>query len=184
MSTELALGKIIEGEQHRDAIHIAVAPVVAAQTLAPGWRVGPRPDGTYGDSDAPNGIVDPFLEEKVRKGQRFWLFLFPNTVTGMRHHWQHPAFADHLPTTPPATAVTAPNREESHKWLADFAERHGYRLEDLLTVGWNTYLCSRNGDMRGDVEDELPSMWMHLATYNQKTYTEQEINSVDYSCSC
>jgi hypothetical protein len=27
-------------------------------------------------------------------------------------------------------------------------------------------------------------MWQHLANYNQKAYSEQEINAVDYSCSC
>lgn len=185
MSTEnLKLGEIIEGEQHRDAIHVAVAPATAGHTLGPGWHVGFRPDGSVGDSDTPIGIVDPYLKTQITKGQRFWLFLYPNTVTGMRHHWQHPAFAESAPPPQPTQAVSSPSREESHKWLADFAERHGYRLDELLAVGWNQYLCSRTGDLRCDVEDELPAMWQHLAIYNQKTYTDQEIRSVEYSCSC
>lgn len=35
----------------------------------------------------PVGIVDPFLRESVQPSQRFWLFLYPNTVTSLRHEW-------------------------------------------------------------------------------------------------
>jgi hypothetical protein len=40
------------------------------------------------------GIVDPFLDQPVRPGEEFWVFVYPNTITGMRHYWQHPAFAN------------------------------------------------------------------------------------------
>lgn len=40
MSESLGLGKIITTPQQRDAIHVAVAPVVANSELKPGQRVG------------------------------------------------------------------------------------------------------------------------------------------------
>jgi hypothetical protein len=90
-------GRIIEdGERRRDAIHIALAPVTAAQRLTPGEHVGLIEAGNVelvGPCDDNIGIVDPFLVEDVEPGQRFWLFLYPNTITGLRHVWTHPAFA-------------------------------------------------------------------------------------------
>jgi hypothetical protein len=91
------LGKLItDGDRRRDAIHLAVAPVTAAHALAPGQHVGlVRPDSTefVGNCDRPIGIIDPFLEEPVEEGQRCWMFLYPGTITSLRHAWTHPAFA-------------------------------------------------------------------------------------------
>ena len=79
MKHEVVLGKLIEGEQQRDAIHIAVAPVTASVKLAPGQDVGLLPDGTAGHVPNGNiGIVDPFLRAMVFPGQQFFMFLYPN----------------------------------------------------------------------------------------------------------
>lgn len=91
------LGQLIEdGDRRRDAIHIAVAPVTAAERLAPGQHVGFVREGDIervGPCDRAIGIVDPFLAGAVEPGQRFWLFLYPGTITALRHIWTHPVFA-------------------------------------------------------------------------------------------
>ena len=99
MKAEVVLGKIIEGEAFRDAVHIAVAPVVAGEPLIPGEHVGQLPDGTFGTkAEKKIGIVDPFLmEDVVNKGQQFYLCLYPQTITSLRHVWTHPAFKAKLP---------------------------------------------------------------------------------------
>jgi hypothetical protein len=90
------LGQLIkDGDRRRDAIHIAVAPVTAADRLLPGQHVGLVQEGNLelvGPCDRHIGVVDPFLAEAVEPGQRFWLFLYPGTITGLRHVWSHPAF--------------------------------------------------------------------------------------------
>lgn len=95
-ANDLGIGKLITSLQGKDAIHIAVAPMTAAHCLHPGERVG-LVKTDYGDCGLCDradciGIVDPFLGETVKAGERFWLFLDPGTVTSLRHVWTHPAF--------------------------------------------------------------------------------------------
>lgn len=91
---------ITDGDRRRDAIHIAVAPVTAAVRLTPAQPVGFLNAGDIecvGVVEHPIGIVDPFLTEDIQPGQRFWLFLYPNTITSLRHVWTHPAFTPRPP---------------------------------------------------------------------------------------
>jgi hypothetical protein len=72
------LGELLDSEQSRDAIHIAIMSMVATVRLFPGQHLE-------------HGIVDPFLIEPVEKGRRCWLLLYPGTITSLRHEWTHPA---------------------------------------------------------------------------------------------
>ena len=84
---------ITDGDRRRDAFHVAVAPVTAGVSLQPGEHVGLVDNrDTVAPCDDNVGIVGPFLPKCVEPGQRFLLWLYPNTVTGMRHVWSHPAF--------------------------------------------------------------------------------------------
>lgn len=91
------LGKRIEdGDRRRDAVHIAVAAVTAATRLSPGQHIGlVRADSMelVGPSEHNIGIVDPYLIGDIEEGQRFWMFLYPDTISDLRHIWSHPAFS-------------------------------------------------------------------------------------------
>ena len=97
------LGKKITSQVYRDAIHLAVVPCVAGHDIKVGQQVGIYTDlskskeGYYIaglHTQQKVGIVDPFLKENISKGEVFWLYLFPGSVTSLRHHWEHPAFED------------------------------------------------------------------------------------------
>lgn len=92
--SDLKLGQIIVGAASRDAVHMAVAPVVAWETLKPGQHVGLLA-GNATPAGLPHiGIVDPFLKEPVKEGEKFWLFLYMGSIGGLRHEWTHPAFVE------------------------------------------------------------------------------------------
>lgn len=106
---EPIVGRLIEGDVFpRDALHMAMAAVTAGERLEPGQRVGiirsewkssaaTRWEQVFHVARVPHpdkelGIVDPFLRGVVLPGQRFWLWLFPKTITGLQHNWTHTAF--------------------------------------------------------------------------------------------
>lgn len=89
------LGTILSDKERRDAIHLAVEPVVAGSVLLPGQHVSVK-DGVAYPAPAHRGlgIVDPFLTRGVEQGERFWFVMYPRQVHSLRHVWTHPAFAD------------------------------------------------------------------------------------------
>lgn len=108
------LGTIIDENQKRDAIHLAVEPVVAKEHLVAGDHVTVDGRKSLPYSSEAVGIVDPFLKRNfslylnfVREGERFWLVLYPRTIKSLRHVWEHPAF-------PPSEVQVAEITEEKN----------------------------------------------------------------------
>jgi len=134
MSEALGLGKIITTPQNRDAVHIAVVPVVAGQNFHPGHRVqiidGEAYPAVPGDAI---GVVDPYLKETVRKGETFWLFLNPGSITSLRHEWTHPGLPDpvneHLVLQAKTILETG---QDSHAWLEKLAADNGMSYSELV----------------------------------------------------
>src|SRR5690242_3701044 len=84
------LGSIIDEREKRDAIHLAVCPVVAQEPLSPGDHVTADGWGARYRKDVnPVGIVDPFLETNVNQGEMFWLIIYPRKISSLRHVWSH-----------------------------------------------------------------------------------------------
>jgi hypothetical protein len=134
--SDLKLGQLLEGEQFRDAIHIAVAPVVAGKgrVLHPGDHIGFVADDceTVQRCDNPIGIVDPFLDTRVLPGERFWMFLYPQTITSLRHDWTHPAFAARDAAIAPITKSHEAHKAQSEAWIRDHAARIDIGVRSLM----------------------------------------------------
>ena len=176
---ETKLGNLIEGEQHRDAIHVAVIPMKANELLRPGQRVGLIGDGA-GPSDKCVGIVDPFLTDVVAKGATFWLLLLPDTVTGMRHHWEHPEFKTATTDNPAA-------KEAARLWILEQCEPLGCDFDELtdprsrLLTG-DYMVTYQNEDARDHwygIEEEF---WKQLEIYSGIKTEEKDRGG--FSCSC
>lgn len=170
MSKDIKLGtKPVEG-QLRDAIHVAIAPMVASTQLKPGAHVGILPDGTAGMSDNPIGIVDPFIGGSVYKGERFWLLLYQQTVTGMRHQWSHPAFPD-------ASVETGDEKSNSIEWLKAFARTMGTNYEHMMDD-------IRNGDSILVDESRSDDTVNPLVSHHYKIVTGVDPGEIYFRCAC
>lgn len=121
-----------KADVERDAIHIATLPVTADESLEPGQPVNfTRNDnnnfvGAVSREDCV-GIVDPFLDGTVLKGERFWLFLLPNTVTSLKHQWTHPGIDKRL------ELLEKMMYGDSKQRLRDFAHDIGVSYEELIS---------------------------------------------------
>jgi hypothetical protein len=192
----LPIGKIIAGDAHRDAIHIAIAPVTAFKSLDPGDDVGlmdVNGEHLAGPCSKPVGIVDPFLQSPVRKGQRFYLFLYPNTVTSLRHEWTHPAFADAAPVT---LRRVDNAKQEAEEWLRRFAaelsepdsrgESSHYDLDRLEEIG-RECLTEGSAFVGGDNEQDTFNENRKEFLRNVAIYLglpPVDDNDVYFSCAC
>lgn len=114
------LGTIIDETAGRDAIHLAVEPVMAGEKLYPGSHVRMK-DGKAEAGGETVGIVDPFLKGPVYEGQWFWFVIYPRAITSLRHVWSHPAFAD-VSAAPVEPAIDT--KSDSEKWMRAWAVKH------------------------------------------------------------
>lgn len=179
-----AIGKIIPKgvTMERDAVHIAVAPVVAAEPLERGAHIGLLLDGTASVAAIIKvGIVDPYLQRSVKKSETFYVFLYPGSITSLTHHWSHPAFLTEL--TP--TQVAAGEGEE---WIRKWAE------EMDITGGFERVMEAAANTARGDWDfisegakfesADVPDEFWDMFEKVQGTTVLPENRNGFFSCSC
>jgi len=203
-----AVGSLITSDDvKRDAIHIAVVPAIANENMFPGQKVGFFMNlGLVGikrflaspKADKLVGIVDPYLSRPVFQGEKFWVFVFPNTITSLRHEWSHPDIPD---TTVPVVYepgrpisdetmerykdqitkdIHEKNIEISKKWLEDYAKELGlFDYEELVSMGKHGHITGHGMDHDGEKIKE--GFWEHIyvVTGKRPEYKDEYIG-----CSC
>lgn len=179
------LGMIHTREEKRDAIHLAVAPVVASDTLLPNERIHIADGVAYPASfDRPaQGIVDPFLEKAVKQGERFWFVMNPRTVTSLRHVWSHPDFPDE------GDIGSGPSASE--RWIREYAEKIDLAYSTLMEGAdawvaskargeWGEYLVQGGTLESVYTSDEF---WPHYEVVRGVKVIEDHKENF-FSCSC
>jgi hypothetical protein len=181
------LGTIIENGE-RDAIHLAVEPVVAGCDLAVGHDVGIGEDGKAYHKDWDRniklvGIVDPFLKRKVKAGERFWLVVYPRQITSLRHVWSHPDFPE---ANLEPQLSTEEKKKESELWLRDYCENFEgaptyYNILAAVEDGYgirDDYFHFNGQDASGMIPDEF---WDHIENIVGRPMVDRPTH---FSCSC
>lgn len=176
------IGTILGGrETRRDAIHVAILPVIADEDyIGPGESIGilygtgnlvrRRQHGTH------MGVADPFLASGVRKGEQFWMFLLPGTVTSLRHEWVHPLIDQ------------AMSANESEQWLHKFADKWNFDYAEMISNAGDKdgYIVARGTDLHGASElgEDRVLFWHHLETLTGRKYNSAHREKFTWSCSC
>ena len=195
IDAQFHIGKTIDDtdDARRDAVHFALAPVIADVILGPGQHIGIIDGDRVGPCDKPLGIVDPFLTKSVRPGEKFWMFLYPNTITSLRHEWSHDAFETdetEETETPIANFVLTEKlsfddlMSNSKEWLENFASQVDLSYDELMDAGresieYGEYLVD-GGKWEGF---STPSeFWRHYEIVTGKPVEDHDANF--FSCSC
>lgn len=128
MEREKLLGEFIGSHRNRDAIHVAIAPVVAGCSLKPGQAIEMKegePGTVVASKYSGFGIVDPFLWRGPEPGERFYAVLYPNSVTSLRHEWSHDDF--------PAEGAS-PDDHDAEVRLREYARDQDVSYERLIEI--------------------------------------------------
>ena len=210
--SDIGIGKLIDGllDSQKDAIHIAVVPVIATEELYPGQEIGlvewqgANEDFQHtrfaGASLKPIGIVDPFLKEPVKMGQKFWMFLNPGSITSLRHDWTHPAFVEVDKVEGDLQKIDKAITEEQKaaNWLINFAKLIGYEFDYLLEIGQkvlNTTPVAANllGNLIHVGDDDAQDIFnenkfeflKNMAIFMNSDRQPQElVDKIYFSCAC
>jgi hypothetical protein len=177
-----SLGNLIGPEEKRDAIHLAVEPVIAGHELKPGESIvlsnGRAVCAHRGEA---TGIVDPFLSRRVQGGERFWMILLPRTITSLRHVWSHPAF----PEEGMVEVTEATIKIDAENWLRKFASDAGLSFLALLR-GAEAHIISGDDICFGhdlDYSEDWDEFWIQYELYTGKSVGRENRGSF-FRCAC
>lgn len=169
----------------RDAVHVAVVSAVSDVRLRPNQDVGVeitsgRDVKARPTSSTTEGVgkVDPYLSAIVEPGQRFWVYLYPRSITGLNHNWSHPAFPD---AKPGEVYISPAGKLVSEQWLRSFADQV-YADYDEMMIGAKDGLAHGYINFNTSSGGEIPSeFWVHY----ERVTGERVSDAPDYfSCSC
>ena len=170
------LGKICSKYAERDAVHVAIAPVVTNEGALPGGHVGLL----EGDEETVTkntrkkiGIIDPFLQGKIKKGTRVYLVLYPGSITSLRHHWFHPSFTKEVS-----------DKDASVAWMNKFASSVGLSYDEVMSFLDNSddSGCHFGDDRQSD--EAYDNRYDLLRHYEIITGTTFINNDISFRCSC
>lgn len=213
---KLNIGQIITGQgQQRDAIHIAVVPMKVQDPNGRGLYAGMRVklargkvdtvrswDEDEDPEDACIGIVDPFIktswDSRINEGEEVWVFLFPGTITSLRHDWTHPRIPHEAPPKPEGCGLTEAQlvrwtemrlegkvKIHSDKWMQEYCDSIDEDVKDIMDAAYDAVhhggYYSKGGKFGGM---HLPGeFWDHYYVLTGENVPDKGRMSF-FSCGC
>lgn len=177
--SEAKLGSLIRSDALRDAVHVAILPVISTEMIPPASKLR-LVDGSYTEvrkcleHEKPHGIADPFLDCNAFPGDRLWMCLYPSTIIGMRHMWHHPRIPDETPAAP----AGVPDE------IRQMAEHMNITVAQMLKIADDYALT---GDLHYNGSDECyndvswDGFWLAWQQYRGRALS---VGGAPFRCSC
>ena len=195
---ESTLGTIPGDGEKRDAIHVAILPAIISGTYP--WPGDPvdiivRENKYFAiqTNGKGVGVVDPFLNhDDIKLPTRVWILLHPNTITDMRHHWDHPRIPEINPDAK-LPAVNSAGKKKEIDFMNHFAAEVGITYEDALAAG-DQFVKSGGSDhvvLNYDTPEAVYNMaeeyWRSWSIIREEPIPEEFIRDETpgpFTCSC
>ncbi len=164
----------------RDAVHVPIILLQATERFSPGEHfkieAGNQAIKVSGRKAGGLGIVDPFINRDIGRGEYFYGCLYPNTVVGMVHKWVHPDLPDECPYS----------TEEDKAWVKSFAESFGQTYESLMAAA-SCFID--NGDWTYDNSERykgvnFDTFWPVFSRITGQQVKLSYQGESPYTCSC
>jgi len=187
LMSSIDLTKKIGKDEHpvKDAIHVAILPVIVGPDLCvyPGRpaKVSSFNEeaGLFelGEIGKNIGIINPFMGGRADSGDRIYIFLYPNTVTSLRHDWEF----EGLETI---RKIGQPTLDGSKLYIENLAENLDMSYEDLMDaaedfIDYGNY-CNVGINEDASLPDEF---WAHYELISGRIVPADKRYSF-FSCSC
>lgn len=185
MSNNIKLGSLIPATDtpKRDAIHVAVVPVICAdETIKVGQRIG-LVKGSLDQATKKGviiGVADPYLLNPIKRGERFWMYMLPQTVTNLRHDWDHPAFVAPLDSPIPPVKTKA---DFAREWIEKYAEEVGLSYARLTSAAEN-FLESGDTISQDSGDSVSDEFWTKYEIVRRKEIPMEDRKNFFYYDSC
>lgn len=188
----LKLGQTLDGPGPKDAAHIAVVPVLLGEDMKAGDHARVVCGKAYRADHLAIGIIDPYLEQyHLWEGTWVYMFLYPNSITGVLHNWLLPEFDDNseIKEIPRLNAMSV-------EWLENFAHRYNtsydavvvkcqealsfgttYKGHDDKQYSWVTFYGT-------DIHEVPKGFWTHFRKATGWKVLKKDTDRVTFTCSC
>lgn len=183
----------LSDKEARDAIHLAVEPVIAGERLYAGQDIGLLNGVAFVANDAGKnpvkalGIVDPFLKNPVQQGERFWLVVYPRQIKSLRHVWEHPDFPS--ASSPHGRALIGKmfdEAKESIDWIEKYAAGLDVEYAWLMDAA-NSYQSHGNHSYHPEDSGRFEGTWVPEAFWTHWSIVTGRVATSDgsfFTCSC
>lgn len=209
---ETLLGKILIGNEKRDAIHQPIIPLLTSGKLkAFDWVKlavgGDKQKVCYCLKNDKNciGYIDPYINDEIPSGSKVYVLLKSGLIGDMKHHWTSPFFTDDDIISKPDTKETnqkintdnlTQDQYDALMSLGKLCKDYGMDFEffknfktfkdevkmDDLNDIISEFVYDNKGEGSGCLESIIDDIYKYLSEYINETLNEIDIYEIDYSC--